>query len=58
MNIRDINRPFLVRASRGKVALEKVRDLVMGSLIVLFRLTTGDGLYIQKLHVAVNGLLG
>lgn len=54
----DVNRPLLVRSGGGKVALEKVRNLVMGNLIVLLGLAAGDGTDVQKSHVAVNGLIG
>jgi hypothetical protein len=58
MDIGDINGPLLVRTCGGKIALEKIRNLVMGNLRILFRLTTRDGTYVQKLHIAVNGLVG
>jgi hypothetical protein len=58
MDIGDVDRPLLVRPSGGEVAFEKVRNLVMGNLIVLLGLATGDGSYVQKSHVAVNGFVG
>ena len=58
LDVSDVNRPLLVRPSGGEVAFEKVRNLVMGNLIVLLGLASGDGPYVQKSHVAVNGLIG
>ena len=58
MDIGDVDRPLLVRPSGGEVAFEKVRNLVMGNLIVLLGLAAGDGTDVQKSHVAVNGLIG
>jgi len=58
LDIGDVDRPLLVRPGGGEVAFEKVRNLVMGNLIVLLGLAAGDGTDVQKSHVAVNGLIG
>ncbi len=58
LDVGDVDRPLLVRPSSGKVALEKVRNLVMGNLGVLLGFATGDGSYVQKSHVAVDGGVG
>jgi hypothetical protein len=42
MDISDVDRPLLVGSSGGEVAFEKVRNLVMGNLIVLLGLAAGD----------------
>ena len=58
LDVGDVNRPLLVGTGGGKVAFEKVRNLVMGNLSVLLGLATGDGADVQKSHVAVNGGVG
>lgn len=58
LDVGDVDRPLLVRPGGGKVALEKVRNLVMGNLSVLLGLAAGDGADVQKSHGAVNGLVG
>lgn len=58
LDVGDVDRPLLVGTGGGKVALEKVRNLVMGNLSVLLGLAAGDGADVQKSHVAVNGLVG
>lgn len=58
LDVGDVDRPLLVGTGGGEVALEKVRNLVMGNLSVLLGLAAGDGSYVQKSHVAVNGGVG
>lgn len=58
LDVGDVDRPLLVGTGGGEVALEKVRNLVMGNLIVLLGLAAGDGADVQKSHVAVNGFVG